>query len=189
MAVVRPIDRWFIDEVLPHERYLLVVAQRLCGDPDEARDLVQEVFARMLSTEGWAAISSPQAFMVRMLRNLAVERIRRARIVDFRQFVDADHLNLADDAPDPQRIAEDRQAVADFGQALEQLPERCRTVFVRRRIEDQSPREIASDLGVSLSTLEKRLARAITLLTKALEPRRREQAAMADDIGIAAARE
>jgi RNA polymerase sigma-70 factor (ECF subfamily) len=116
--------------------------------------------------------------MARMLRNLAIERIRRAKIVDFRQFVDADHLNLPDDAPDPQRIVEDREALSDFRQALDRLPERCRDVFVRRRIEEQAPREIAAELGLSLSTLEKRLARAIELLTRALEPRRREDQRM-----------
>jgi RNA polymerase sigma-70 factor (ECF subfamily) len=174
VPVVRPIDRWFIEEVLPHERHLLGLAGRFGSDPDDARDLVQDVFVRMLATEGWSAITNPRAFMTRMLRNLAIERIRRAKIVDFRQFVDADHLNLPDDAPDPQRIVEDREALSDFHQALDRLPERCRDVFVRRRIEEQAPREIAAELGLSLSTLEKRLARAIELLTRALEPRRRE---------------
>jgi RNA polymerase sigma factor (sigma-70 family) len=187
VSVVRPIDRWFIEEVLPHERYLLATALRFSGNPDDARDLVQEVFARMMSTEGWRAITNPQAFMVRTLRNLAIERLRRSKIVDFQQFADADHLDVPDESPDPQRIAEGREAMSHFGWALDQLPERCRTVFVRRRIEEQSPREIAADLGVSLSTLEKRLARAIELLTRALEPLRRElpdAAGMAGDAAI-----
>jgi RNA polymerase sigma factor (sigma-70 family) len=183
VSVVRPIDRWFIEEVLPHERLLLATALRLCGDPHDARDLVQEVFVRMLATEGWAAIANPQAFMVRTLRNLAVERLRRSKIVDFRQFVDADHLEFPDEGPDPQRVAEGREAMSHFRWALDQLPERCRTVFIRRRIEEQSPRDIAEDLGVSLSTLEKRLARAIELLTRSLEPLRREQPFAHEEVG------
>lgn len=183
VPVIRPIDRWFIDEVLPHERALLLKAQRLCGNSEDARDMVQDVFARMLATEGWAAITHPQAFMMRTLRNLAIERMRRSKIVDFRQIVDADHLGLADDAPDPQQIAEGREALEDFQQALDQLPERCRAVFVRRRIEEQPPRQIAAELNLSLSTLEKRLARAIELITRALEPRRRSDYAEADEAG------
>lgn len=183
MPVIRPIDRWFIDEVLPHERALLLKAQRLCGNCEDARDMVQDVFARMLATEGWAAITHPQAFMMRTLRNLAIERMRRSKIVDFRQIVDAEHLGLADDAPGPQQIAEGREALEDFQQALDQLPERCRTVFVRRRIEEQTPRQIAAELNLSLSTLEKRLSRAIELITRALEPRRRQDHAEADEAG------
>jgi RNA polymerase sigma factor (sigma-70 family) len=182
VPVVRPIDRWFIEEVLPQERYLLASALRLCGDPEDARDLVQDVFARMLATEGWAAITNTRAFTARTLRNLAIERMRRSKIVGFRQYVDADHLDLPDDRPDPQRIAEGREAWSHFAWALDQLPDRCRTVFVRRRIDEQPPREIAADLGLSLSTLEKRLARAIELLTRSLEPLRREQPVEHDDV-------
>jgi RNA polymerase sigma factor (sigma-70 family) len=186
VSVVRPIDRWFINEVLPHERALLAMAQRFCGNREDARDLVQDVFARMMATQGWAAITNTQAFMVRTLRNLAIERMRRAKIVDFRQIVDADHFGLADDAPDPHQMAEGREALADFQRALDQLPERCRTVFVRRRIDQQSPREIAADLNLSLSTLEKRLARAVELITRALEPRRRADHAPPGDADQAA---
>jgi len=181
VPVIRPIDRWFIEEVLPCEGRLLVAAQRLCRDPEDARDLVQDVLARMLTIEGWSAIASPQGYMLRILRNMAIERMRRARIVDFRQLSESDHLDLADDAPDQQRIAEDREALADVQQALAALPERCREVFVRRRIDEQSPRAIAQDLGLSLSTLEKRLARAIHLLTHAMAPRRQPLPPAGDD--------
>ncbi|NOW45318.1 RNA polymerase sigma-70 factor (ECF subfamily) [Novosphingobium sp. SG751A] len=186
MSVVRPIDRWFINEVLPHERALLAMAVRLCGNGEDARDLVQDVFARMLATEGWAAITNTRAFMLRTARNLAIERMRRSKIIDFRQIADAEHMELAEDAPDPHQIAEGREAMSDFQQALSQLPERCRTVFVRRRIEEQSPRQIAADLNLSLSTLEKRLARAIELITRALEPRRRADYDQAEEAGESA---
>jgi RNA polymerase sigma-70 factor (ECF subfamily) len=172
VPVVRPIDRWFIDEILPWERDLLAAAGRLCNGSDEAQDLVQDVFARMLTIEAWSAIADPRAYMKRMMRNLVIERIRRAKIVDFRQLVDADHLDLPDDAPDQHRIAEDRQAMADLVSALDTLPERCRTPFVRRRIDGHAPGDIARDLDISVSTLEKRLARAIQLLTRAFQPHR-----------------
>jgi RNA polymerase sigma-70 factor (ECF subfamily) len=60
--------------------------------------------------------------------------------------------------------------VARIGEALAQMPERCRTVLIRRRFDNQSPTEIARELGISLSTLEKRLARAVVLLGRALDP-------------------
>lgn len=174
MSVVRPIDRWFIEEVLPCERVLLDAATRLCGDSDEARDLVQEVLVRMLSTEGWQAITNPKAYMLRMMRNQVIDRARRAKIVDFRHLVDLEEFEVADDAPDQHRIAEDRERLEIFARAVGALPERCRTVFERCRIAGQSPKQIASELGLSLSTLEKRLARAIDLMTQALEPSHRD---------------
>jgi len=173
VPVIRPIDRWFIDEVLPREGQLLAVAQRMCRDPEDARDLVQDVLTKMLTIEGWSAIQSPYGYMLRIMRNMMIERVRRARIVDFRQLSETDYMDLADDAPDPQQIAEGREALDDFNRALADLPARCREVFVRRRIEEQSTRSIAQDLGVTLSTLEKRLARAIELLARGMGPRRK----------------
>lgn len=172
MTVVRPIDRWFIDDVLPFERDLLSAAQRLCIGTDEARDLVQDVLARMLSTEGWAAIANPKTYMLRMMRNLAIDRMRRAKIIDFRHFVDIENFDAPDETPGPHRLAEDRQQHDDLARAIRALPDACRTVFQRCRIDEQSPRLIAQELGMSLSTLEKRLARATYLLTQALGLRR-----------------
>ena len=174
MSVVRPLDRWFIEEVLPFERDLLQAAQRLCSGTDDARDLVQDVLARMLATKGWSAIANPRTYMLQMLRNLAIDRIRRAKIVDFRHFAELEDFDAPDDVPDQHRVAEDRQQLEALARAVRTLPERCRIVFERCRIEGQSPQLLARELGVSLSTLEKRLARAIILLDQALEPGRAE---------------
>lgn len=167
MPVIRPIDIWFADEVLPHEDRFFAAALRICGAREEAEDLVQEAFARLFTLDGWAAIDNPRAYVIRMLRHIAIERMRRQRIVDFRQLADADHLALADDMPDQHRIIAGRDGLRRVADLIAGLPERCRTVFVRRRIEGESSRAIAQDLGISLSTYEKRLARAIELLSRA----------------------
>lgn len=172
MSVVRPIDRWFIEEVLPFERDLLAAAARWSASPDEARDLVQDVLARMLVTEGWSAIASPKGYMLRVMRNMAIDRMRRAKVIDFRHIVDLDDVEIADEAPDQHRIVEDRQMLEEATRAIAALPERCRTVFERCRVQGESPKQIAQELGLSLSTLEKRLARAIYLLTQSLGQRR-----------------
>lgn len=165
VSIVRPIDIWFADHIFPHEQRFHAAALRISGSRDEAEELVQEAFARLFELEGWAAIEDPRAYVVRMLRHIAIERLRRRRIVDFRQFADTDHLTLADDAPDQHRIAAGRERLRRVSDLIARLPERCRTVFVRRRIQGESSQEIARDLGISQSTYEKRLARAIELLS------------------------
>ncbi len=167
MSVIRPIDIWFAEEILPYEPRLLDAARRICRSKDEAADLVQEAFARLLALEGWAGIANPQAYALRALRHIAIERIRRQRIVEFHQLTEIDHLALPDSAPDPERVATGRDSLRHVGRIIAALPERCRTVFVRRRIEGESSKAIAADLGISLSTFEKRLARAIELVSRA----------------------
>lgn len=166
MPIIRPIDRWFVDEVMPHEAGYLAFARRLTGSKEEARDLVQEAYLRLFAAGGWAGIVNPQAYVHRSIRHIVIDRLRRAKIVDFQQFVEADHGQLHNDVPDQFRVAAGKEALKKFSEVLFQLPDRCREVFIRRRVQEQSPAEIAEDLGVSVSTLEKRLARAIYLLAQ-----------------------
>jgi len=163
---LRPIDQWFIVEVLPHEDSYMKQARRMSNSFQDAQDLVQETYAKLFALDGWAAIGQPQAYVHRMIRHLAIERLRRARVIDFQHLQEADHDTMTDDAPDPFAIVEGRERLARFANVLACLPARCREVFVRRRIDEQSPREISQELGVSLSTLEKRLARAYVLLAR-----------------------
>lgn len=170
MPTPRPIDRWLIDEVLPHEARYLAAARRLTRNPEEAIDLVQDALVKLMAVDGWAAIANPRAYVTRLIHNLAIERMRRARIVEFQQLAEIDTIDLCDDAPDAFRVAAGRDEVERLANALDALPERCRTVFVRRRLHEQAPRDIARDLSISVSTFEKRLARALYLLTRALGP-------------------
>jgi RNA polymerase sigma-70 factor (ECF subfamily) len=165
---LRPIDQWFIDQVLPLEPMLLASARKLVGEPDAARDLVQDAFTRVLAVDGFAAIEAPHPYMLRMMKNLAIQKLRRARIARFEQLSRIDEFDLVDEAPDAFQVLAGREQLARLRAALWDLPERCRRVFVMRRIEERSPREIAQRLGVSPSTLEKRLARAHYLLARAL---------------------
>jgi len=165
---LRPIDTWFIEQILPLEPVLLAAARKLVDDFDAAGDLVQEAFTRVLASEGWARVEAPLPFMLRLMRNLAIDRLRRARIARFDQLSQLDEFEIPDEAPDAYRVVVGRQQLAVLTAALQKLPERCRRVFVMRRIEDCSPGEISQRLGVSVSTLEKRLARAHLLIARAM---------------------
>ena len=170
---VRPIDRWFVDEVLPHERAYIDYARRTVRNDDEAGDIVQEVYVKIFTLDGWAAIANPPGYVMRMIRNLAVERIRQARVVTMQPLPPAALSEVADEAPDSFRVVAARRQMAHVQQAISHLPDRCRVALVRRRFAEETPREIAHDLGISVSTFEKRLARAVELLTYALTPQSR----------------
>ena len=169
MPPLRPIDQWFLREVLPHEGQFLAVARRLLRSSDEAQDLVQEIFTRLFVMEGWAAIANPRAYVVRMLRNLAIERLRRARIVQFQRLADIEAFNLVDEAPGPVRSAEARDQVQKIWAILQRMPPDYRSILIQSRLDDRPVSEVAREMNVSPSTLEKRLARAIHLLSVGLQ--------------------
>ena len=166
---IRPIDRWFVETVLPNEPAFIARAQRLTKSPEAADDLVQEAYARLLGIDGWHALDNPRAYVFRILRNLAVEQIRRARVVDFQHLSGLETFDIADETPGTFQVVAAKDELASLFRAIDDLPERNRTVIRMRRIEDAPPRKIAQRLGLSLSTVEKRLARGLFLLTRALE--------------------
>ncbi len=168
MPTLRPIDQWFLNEVLPFEARFLSAARRLVRNPDDARDLLQEVFTRLFVLEGWAEIANPRAYVLRMLKNLAIERIRRSHIIEFQHLADVEAPNLVDEGPDPYRSAEAQERVQRIRTVLESMPAEYRAVLIQRRFEDRPLSTIARETGMSVSTLEKRLARAIHLLNEGL---------------------
>ncbi|MBM9505342.1 SigE family RNA polymerase sigma factor [Streptomyces sp. KK5PA1] len=129
----------------------------LTGNREAAEDLVQETLER--ACRKWrtiAAKDAPEAYVRRIMVNLANDRWRR-----FRRTV-------------PHQDGGDRAALADqYGQvdtrdqlvrALQGLPMRMRTVVVLRYFHDLSDDEIAADLRISPSTVRSQLARGIDKL-------------------------
>lgn len=170
MTPLRPIDRWFIDEILPHEALFLRAARRVTASRSEAEDLVQEAYCRLFEGNGWALSLDPRAYTIQTIRNLAMSQMRRARIVEFSQLIETENLAVPDENPDAFRIAAGREAVARASEALEAMPERCRTAVVQCRVQGETPTSVAATMGLSLSTLEKRLTRGLKLLAAALYP-------------------
>ncbi|WP_313438608.1 RNA polymerase sigma factor [Novosphingobium sp.] len=186
---VRPIDRWFVEEVLPHERGYLDYARRIVRNDEEAGDIVQEVYVKLFTLGGWSAIANPPGYVMRMIRNQAIERMRQGRVVTMLALPAPAALDVADEMPDAFRVVAARTQMARVQHAIAALPERCRIALVRRRFAEETPREIASDLGISISTFEKRLARAVELLTHALTPQDRPTDELRPDAHPEAARE
>lgn len=172
MLGLREVDRWFIDEVLPFETRYLAAARRFsargAAGGDEAADLVHDVYARVLASEGWRFIDDPRAYVLTMIRNLGIQKIRRARIVVMEALTSAEGPLNDDPAPDPFDVVSGRQRLRLALDALRALPPRCREVVELRRLHDLSSRDIARRLGLSLSTVEKRLARGMVLLALAM---------------------
>ncbi|WP_084579561.1 RNA polymerase sigma factor [Sphingomonas azotifigens] len=168
MSWLRPIDAWFASAILPHEAALLQQARRWTGDPDEARDLLHEAYAQLLQLQAWEGIANPPAYAVRTIRNCALQRMRRARIVPMRQFAALEEVEFPDPAPDSFAVASGREELARMIAAVDALPPMCRRVVQLRKFEEMAPRAIAELLGISLSTVETHLARGTLAVARAL---------------------
>lgn len=155
---------WFKTIILPHEAALRARMRRMIPAYTELEDVVAEVLARAYATDNWQNVTLGRAFLFTIARNLVIDNARRNKIVSFETIADLDLLQ-AEGSGESQLIA--RDALRRLQIILDTLPGQCRRVFLLRRVHEKSMAEIAEEMLLSVSTVEKHLAKAITLVMRA----------------------
>lgn len=134
-----------------------------------ARDLAQEVYLRLARAGCDDAIENPRALLFQIAANLATDhgRVegRRAELLQEAH----DLLWVQADEVSPERQMFAREELARIAAALQRLPERTRQVFYLNRFEGIPQREIALQLGVSRTSVEKHMRRALNCVADARE--------------------
>jgi RNA polymerase sigma factor (sigma-70 family) len=130
---------------------------------EEAEDLTQEVFARLLG-QGEPPTEAPDAYVFQVAANLLRDGARRTKVrTEYRSMVGA----LEDrgvELLDPSRITSARDTLAALAAGLESLPERTRTIFTLYRIENVDLGAIAESFGISKSAVKKHVMKAMAAL-------------------------
>ena len=156
---------WFKAVVLPHEREVRARLRRLCPPGFDVENLVAESLARAYTAKDIERITAGRSYLFAIARNLLLDAARRDTIVSLDFVADLDLLR-ADDSLEASLSARDE--LRRLNTVVEGLPIQCRRVFVMRRVYDYSPGEIAERLQLSVSTIEKHLAKAVQLVAKGL---------------------
>jgi len=146
-------------------RYL--AARRLA--PDEAQDLLQDLFVK-LAAGATGPVGEPRAYLYRMAENLLLDRRRAASRRSGREqawtTAQLGAAGDADDRPSAEQVLIGRERLAAVTRALAALPERTVQVFRRYRIDGVAQKEIAAELGISLSAVEKHLQKAYQVVVE-----------------------
>ncbi|MCH8686519.1 RNA polymerase sigma factor [Pedomonas mirosovicensis] len=169
MTWVRQIDRWFIDRVHVHHLSHRKFALHLLRNEEDAEEVVQEVYARLMALDDWQRIVDPHAFAMQMIRNIAIERFRRADVVRIDRAVVLHEMDAMDDRPWPDQVTFDRAELRRVARAMTALPQRCREALYLRRIDGLPPSRVAEKMGIAVSTVEKHLVKGLRLLQEALK--------------------
>lgn len=150
-------------------RRIYKFAFKKLGSRDDAQDVAQEVFGRLLRHDNVAALRSPTGYVWCIARNL-VREIRRRSAIRAQWMLS--RTEEADErpspAPDPDEAMQTRQTVEAIVHIIDQLPPRCREVFILHRFKGFSHREIAERLNISPKTVENHMVHALLYLRKHL---------------------
>lgn len=162
---------WLGSHIIPHEREVRVWLRRILRNPSDINDLIQEAYCRMAGVVNMAGIQEPRAYFFRVVRNVALEQFRRARVVRIDSVAEIAALTIADEAPSPERIAAGCSELALVQTLIAGLPERCRKVVELRKIHGMPQRQIAELLGISENTVEHEVTRGLRLILRELTRR------------------
>lgn len=148
-------------------RPLLADAWRLVPDRSVCEDLVQEVFVELWRKREELSIhSSLRAYLRRAVVNRAINHLKSDK-----RFVGEEYLPQGDtetpEAAQEQALAQEIQE-SRIHEAIAQLPEKCRVVFVLSRFEHKSHKEIAEILDISTKTIENQITKAMKMLREFL---------------------
>lgn len=129
---------------------------------------MQECYCRLAQLSDISHIAAPRAYLFTMARNLAEQQRKRARVVRIEAMADADDVQQASDPLSPDRFATAREELARVQAALATLSDRARRIFIMRKVEGLSQREIAQALGVSETIVENEASRSLRAVLKLL---------------------
>lgn len=151
--------RWFVEEVQPHESSLRAYLRHSLRSLADVDDLMQECYARLLRARAGGEVRSSRAFLFTVARNAVRDLLRRRAVSDAISITETVALPVLEDGPNVVDFVSRREELALLTEAIRALPERCRHVFLLRKIQGLSQREIAARLGITENTVETLVAK------------------------------
>jgi RNA polymerase sigma factor (sigma-70 family) len=151
---------WVGREILPLERDLRSWLRRRVATPSDVEDIVQECYCRLARLHDVSHITQPRAYLYAVARNLLQNQLKAARVVRLEAIAELD-MEWRSDDPSPEDVVMARSELGRVQAALATLSERARSIFVMRRVEGMSQREIAQTMGVSEAVVENDASRSL----------------------------
>jgi len=156
-----------------HRPALVRFLNRKLGCIEDARDVAQDALLRMHRLESSEGIENSRAFLFQVASNLAIDMLRRRSL--HARFLGEEAARLGDvgeplDAATPEGIVAARQQLRLILDTIDKLPPRPRRALLLQRSHGLSYAEIASEMGVSVSSVEKYILEALRHCRRQLIP-------------------
>ncbi|HKQ61366.1 MAG TPA: sigma-70 family RNA polymerase sigma factor [Candidatus Polarisedimenticolaceae bacterium] len=143
-----------------YQASVYAVTRHYLRDPEEARDVAQDVFVRLYERlDSFGGGDTFKSWLVRMARNACIDRLRRIKARPPARGVPVEDSQLVA-ADDPQRSAEGQEREQLLRRAVATLSADKREVLLLKEIQGLKLEEVAQLLGVPLGTVKSRCNRA-----------------------------
>lgn len=153
--------QWFSEHVQPHEASLRAYLRHSLRSITDVEDLMQESYARMLRARKKGEVRSGRALLFTVARNAVRDLLRRRVVSTAISITENTPMPVLDDSPGLVECVSRREELVILTEAIRLLPERCRQVFLLRKIQGLPQREIAARLGITENTVETLVASGV----------------------------
>ncbi len=146
---------------LLNQDFLKRFLARFFSDRQDIEDVAQEAYLRAYVAEQQKEIEQPKAYLFRIARNLALTKLTQEskKITDYLEECGASVVIEYGAAADSE--VEALESLGLYCEAVAALPEKCRQVFLLRKVHGLAHKEIAKRMSLSVSSVEKYLLRGI----------------------------
>lgn len=156
-------ERAFEQAFKTHFKGLHAYAGTLIRDESMAEELVQNVFCRLWEKSERIDIrQSLAAYLYRAVYHESLNYLKHQKVKTAYQTFSKYHMSPTSDGASRKLLLRDLEEKLD--QAMQALPEQCRTIFQMSRFEELKYQEIADKLGISIKTVENQMGKALRLL-------------------------
>ncbi len=171
-------DRRALDDLLGrHERRVYRFGLKMCRDPEDAKDILQETLLAVARTvKDFRGASSVSTWMYTIARSFCIKRRRRSKFAPTaEESLDArtpglEARQVADPSRGPDESLAGRQIEAALEEAIGSLDPMYREVLVLRDVEGLTAPEVAEVMGLTVEAVKSRLHRARVAVREAMAP-------------------
>ena len=159
-------DKIFNGFYQKHSRDLYNFMYYKSGDGDQAMDFVQEAFVKIFENCEKIQFSKAKSYLFTTANNLFLNVVKHQKVkLSYAQQQPAEVIS----GEDPQFVLQEKEYMQQLEDAISELTEAQREVFLLNRIDGKKYREIAEMLEISEKAVEKRMMGALKKLRARLD--------------------
>jgi len=155
-----------------HNEALIRFLRGRVGSHNEALEVAQEAYVRLLSLDQPGAVSYLRAFLFKTAANIAIDRRRRHQNYD--KVAARQLFTELTENRTPERQLSGEQTLRHLGMLIEAMPAKCRESFVMNQIQGLDAATIAAELGITDSMVRKYVVRALLHCRQYLDDERND---------------
>lgn len=143
-----------------HRQDLMQLLQSVVKDREVAEELLHDTFIKLTSMPTLDVIRKPRPFLIRVARNLALDYLRQQKSRPTVEIEEAG-VELIAELPEHLEVVLKERRVVQLKQTIAELPPRAREALMLAKFREMTLREVAKEMGISQTMVEKHLKTAL----------------------------